>query len=93
MYPRMLKRLRSLILNSEYVVTLHAYDEMAADELTVWDVESVFLTGDILERQHDVETSESKYRVRGKSLDGTSVEVIVKLAMTDKLVIITVYAL
>lgn len=93
MYPRILKRLRSLILNSEYVVTLHAYDEMAADDLTVWDVESVFLTGEVLERQRDVTTSESKYRVRGNSLDGVLVEVIAKVGVTGKLIIITVYAL
>lgn len=93
MYPRILKRLRDLVMGSEYVVTIHAYDEMAADDLTVWDVESTFITGEILERQKDAMTGESKYRVRGKSLDGASVEVIAKLAITGKLVIITVYAL
>ena len=93
MYSRMLKRLRGLVLGSRYVVTLHAYDEMAADELTVWDVESAFLTGEILERQKDVESSESKYRLRGSSLGGAPVEVVAKLSVTGKLVIITVYAL
>ena len=66
---------------------------MAADELTVWDVESTFITGEILERQKDTQTGESKYRVRGKSLDGGRVEVIAKVAITGKLVIITVYEL
>ena len=42
--------MRDLILNREYVVTVHAYDEMAADDLTVWDVESAFITGEVLER-------------------------------------------
>ena len=93
MYPRILKRLRNLILNSEYVVTVHAYDEMTADDLTIWDVESVFLTGEVVERQRDVSTSESKYRVRGTGLDGTPVEVIAKCAITGKLVVITVYVL
>jgi len=93
MFPRILKRLRDLVLSSDYVVTVHAYDEMAADDLTVWDVESAFITGEILERQKDGRTGESKYRVRGRSLDGASVEVIATLAITGKLVIITVYAL
>ncbi len=93
MYPRILQRLRDLILNREYVVTVHAYDEMAADDLTVWDVESAFITGEVLERQKDIGTDESKYRVRGTALDGTPVEVISKVAVTGKLVIITVYAL
>lgn len=82
MYPRILKRLRDLILNSDYVVTVHAYDEIAADDLTIWDIESVFLTGEVLERQRDVKTSESKYRVRGASLSGDPVEVIAKHAVT-----------
>ena len=93
MYQRMLKRLRDLVLSSQYIVTLHAYDEMAADDLTVWDVESVFLTGEVVERQKDLATSESKYRVRGSSLDGKPVEIISRVAVTGKLVIITVYAL
>ena len=53
MYPRLRKRLRDLILSSQYVVTLHAYDEIAADDLTVWDVESVFLTGEILDEKEN----------------------------------------
>lgn len=93
MYPRILKRLRNLVLTSEYIVTVHAYDEMAADDLTVWDVESAFLTGEVLERQRDVKTSESKYRVRGTCMNGSSVEVIAKVAVTGKLIIITVYSL
>ena len=93
MYPRILKRFRDLILSRQYVVTLHAYDEMSADDLSVWDVESVFLTGEVLERQKDANRSEWKYRVRGSSLDGASVEVVARLAVTGKLVIITVYAL
>jgi hypothetical protein len=93
MHPRILKRFRDLILSSRYVVTLHAYDEMAADDLTVWDVESAFLTGEILERQRDSSTSEWKYRVRGASIAGTPMEVVAKLAVTGRLVIITVYEL
>jgi len=64
MYPRILKRFRDLILRRQYVVTLHAYDEMAADDLSVWDVESAFFTGEIQERQKDANTSEWKYRIR-----------------------------
>jgi hypothetical protein len=89
----MLKRFRDLILHSEYVVTLHAYDEIIADELTVWDVESAILTGEIVERQKDLRSKDMKYRIRGLSLERASVEVITKLAVTEKLVIITVYAL
>jgi len=80
-------------LRSQYIVTVHAYDEMAADDLSVWDVESVFLTGEVVERQKDAKTFESKYRVRGKSLDNINVEVIAKISVTGNVVIITVYTL
>jgi len=66
---------------------------MAADDLTVWDVESTFLTGKIVERQKDVETSEWKYRVHGNAVDGTHVELLAEQAITGKVVVITVYAL
>ena len=93
MFTRILERFRNLVLHSCYVVTLHAYDEMAADDLSIWDVESSFLTGEILEKQKDYNTSELKYRIRGSSLGDVPMEVIAKLSLTGKLVIITVYAL
>jgi len=38
-------------------------------------------------------TTEWKYRIRGKTVGDSKVEVVAKLAPTGKLVIITVYAL
>ena len=51
MFDRVLKQVRELIRTSQYVMTLHAEDEMLADDLTVYDVESTVLTGKIVERQ------------------------------------------
>lgn len=42
-------------------MTLHAEDEMNADGLTIYDVESVILTGQISERQRDRDPDEWKY--------------------------------
>ena len=53
MYPRILDRFRRCIRTRQYVVTLHAEEEMADDELSVLDLERVILTGDIIERQRD----------------------------------------
>ena len=47
MFDRVLKRVRDLVRTRQYVMTLHAEEEMAADDLTVYDVESVILTGQI----------------------------------------------
>ena len=88
-----MKRLREKIRQRQYVMTLHAEEEMNEDDLTIYDVERGFLTGEILERQKDRMTSEWKYLIRGKSVDGGEIEVISKLSPTGKLVIITVYVL
>lgn len=91
MFERILKRIREKIRNRQYVMTLHAEEEMNADGLTIYDVERGILTGEILERQIDRVTAERKYRIKGQVIAGGEVEVIAKLSPTGKLVIITVY--
>jgi len=91
MFDRILKEMREKIRNRAYVMTLHAEEEMDDDCLTIYDVESGILTGKILERQKDRETAEWKYRINGKTISGSKVEVIAKLSPAGKLVIITVY--
>ena len=74
-------------------MTYHARKEMNDDGLTIYDVESGILTGNIIERQRDRVTAEWKYRIRGETLIGDDIEVIAKLSPTSKLIIITVYVL
>lgn len=66
---------------------------MAADDLTVYDVERIVLTGEIVERQRDRVTSERKYRIRGEALDGSAAEAVVKISVTNTVVFLTVYSL
>jgi len=54
-----LKRMREKVRNRQYVMTLHGEEEMSDDELTIFDVERGILTGEILERQKDVQTGGS----------------------------------
>lgn len=91
MYPRILERFRSRIRERQYVVTLHALDEIDEDTLSVFDVEKVILTGEIIERQRDQRTREWKYLVRGNALDGRHMVVVAKLGLTDKLIVITAW--
>ncbi len=91
MYDAELKRMREMIRTLRYVMTLHAEDEMDADGLTIFDVESVILTGQITERQRDRQSDEWKYLVNGQALSGAVVTVVVKFGATDKLVMITVF--
>lgn len=53
MFERTLGRFRSLIRAGEYLLSIHALEEMAEDDILTEDVENVILTGSIVERQLD----------------------------------------
>ena len=91
MFDRILKEMRDKIRKREYIMSIHAEEEMSDDDLSIFDVERCILTGKILERQKDKVTAEWKYRINGQSFSGGEVEVVAKLSPTGKLVIITVY--
>lgn len=91
MFDRVLKQVRELIRTRQYVMTLHAEDEMTADDLTVYDVESAVLTGKIVERQKDHVSGEWKYLVGGQSIAGDAVTAVVKLGPANKAIFITVF--
>ena len=93
MFDRILNRMREKICKRQYIMTYHARREMHYDDLTIYDIERVILTGKILERQKDIATGEWKYRIAGKTVESGKIEVVAKLSPTDKLVIITIYAL
>lgn len=91
MFNRILKEMRNKVRGREYIMSIHAEEEMDDEDLSIFDVEGCILTGKILERQKDKVTAEWKYRINGKSLSGGEFELLAKLSLTGKLVIITVY--
>ena len=91
MFDRILKRMRRLVRARQYVMTVHAEDEMNSDGLTIYDVESVILTGRIVARQKNRASAERKYVVSGQSLAADRVTVVAKIGPTGKLVFITVF--
>lgn len=91
MFEKIRDKMRELIRSLDYVMTIHGEEEMENDSLSILDVENAVLTGEIIERQRDENTAESKYLVNGKTLDDFTVNVVAKLGLTRKLVIITVY--
>ncbi len=91
MFERILERLRAKVCTRQYVMTLHAEDEMNDEGFTIFDAERGILTGEIIERQKDIVTAEWKYIVRGKAVDGGPVCIVTKLSPTGKMVILTVY--
>ena len=58
MHERILQRFRDRIRSLDYVITLHAEEEMDEDGLSVFDLESAVLTGEIVARQRDRQTRE-----------------------------------
>lgn len=91
MFAKIRDLMREKIRSLEYVMTIHAEEEMENDNLSIFDVENGILTGEIVERQKDAETDEWKYLIAGKTLDETDIIVVTKMSLTDTLVIITVY--
>jgi len=90
-YERILNQLREKVRTPQYVMTVRADEEMDEDGLTIFDVESVILSGKIVERQKDQSTGEWKYLVKGESLAGKSVVTVTKIGPTGKLIFITIY--
>ena len=91
MYDRVLRQMREKIRARQYVMTVHAEEEMANDNLSIFDVERVILTGEIIQRQKDRDTGEWKYLVEGETIAGDLAVVVAKLGITNKLVMITLY--
>ena len=91
MFERTLGRFRSLIHSGEYLLSIHALEEMAEDDVLNEDVENVILTGSIVERQIDRATRERKYVFLGRDLAGDPVGLVGKIGSAGKAVVITVY--
>lgn len=91
MFERTLGRFRSLIRSGEYLLSIHALEEMAEDDVLTEDVEDVILTGGIVERQIDRATRERKYVFLGRDLAGNPIGVVAKIGAVGKVVILTVY--
>ena len=91
MYKRILRQMCEKIRTRQYVMTLHAEEEMSNDGLTIFDIERVVLTGEIVERQQDHHTGEWKYLIVGSAVVSRLTIVATKFSVTDKMIIITVY--
>lgn len=83
--------IRECVRSLNYVVSLHASEELDDDNLTILDLENILLTGEIAERQRDRQTREVKAVVRGSTLAGHEAEAVVKIGPPGTLFVITVY--
>ena len=88
---RLLERIRDAILYGEYDLTRHAIDEMAEDELGIFDVESAILDGEITKTEMD-DPRGPRYTIIGLAEDQkTEVGVVDRFTDTDIYLIITIY--
>ena len=84
-------RIRECIRSLNYVVSIHAVEELDDDNITILDLENIILTGKIIERQRDTRTREVKCVIHGSTLGERHAETVVKIGATGKLFIITAY--
>ena len=91
MHDRVLRRLRALFDTGAYVLTIHAVDELAEDDILAEETVHAIMSGEIVEAQTDRTTREKKYVVHGPDHSGRTLGVVVKMGATGKVVVLTVY--
>jgi hypothetical protein len=86
-----LGRVRAAILRGEYDVTFHALEEMAEDNLVVFDLENAVLDGTIQKIETD-DVRGPRYTIVGPSAGGkTQVGVVGRFKETGVFLVVTVY--
>jgi YgiT-type zinc finger domain-containing protein len=85
MASRILDRLRRKIHDGRYLIPFHAADELDDDEISIFDVENIILTGGLVQRQRDARTRERKYVIRGRTLAGEPAACVVKVGPQGRL--------
>jgi Domain of unknown function (DUF4258) len=84
-------RIREKIRLYQYDMSAHAMEEMAEDYLTILDVESAILNGQVIRVEKD-DPRGTKYVVVGTAIDQqTPVGVVGRFATSGQYLIITVY--
>ena len=83
--------IREKVRNQEYEFTLpHFFEEMADDDLTLADIESAMLHGQI-RRRFSRDPRGTRYEIVGPATDGRKVAVICRIKTTGRLLLITTY--
>ena len=88
---RLIERIRRRILLRDYDLTIHAIEEMAEDDLDIFDIEHAVLHGQVV-RKEKRDPKGTKYTIKGPSSDGGKiVGVVGRFHGIDRFLIITVY--
>ena len=87
MYPRVLDKIRTLVKQGEYILSVHAENELANDGLTEHDLEAAILNGTIIRRERDP-IGRAKYVIEGRTLGRKRLTAVMQLFQTRQLVVI-----
>ena len=87
MYPRVLDRIRALVRQGEYILSVHAENEMADDRFTEQDIEAAILNGRIARRERD-RIGRAKYVIEGTALDRRGMTAVAQFFQTRQLIVI-----
>jgi hypothetical protein len=87
MYPRALDRIRALVRQGEYILSIHAENEMADDRFTEQDLEAAILNGRIARRERD-RIGRAKYVIEGTALDRRGMTAVAQFFQTRQLIVI-----
>lgn len=87
-----IRDIRERIRTKNYEFTGHAEEEREDDDLSVSDLRGVLLTGRVIRILTD-DPRGNRHVVRGKTQDEREIEVVCRFLASEKLRILTVYAL
>jgi len=87
MYPRVLDRIRALVRQGEYILSIHAENEMADERFTEQDLETAILNGRIARRERD-RIGRAKYVIEGTALDRRGMTAVAQFFQTRQLIVI-----
>jgi hypothetical protein len=90
--PRgIIHRIRETITNGRYDMTHHSVEEMAEDDLDIFDIEHSIFNGKIIKREKD-DPRGTKYIIQGYGIDNvTKIRVVGRFKVEDNFLILTVY--
>ena len=87
-----IQKIRQKIARGEYEFTIpHFFEEMLNDNLTFADIEMAINNGRI-NRKFTRDPRGTRYEIIGRAGDGREIAIICRIKSTDKLLLITTYA-
>lgn len=88
---RIIEKIRDAIRTGNYDMTCHATEEMAEDELGIFDIKSAILSGKVIKKEKD-DPRGVKYVIKGVGTNQTTpIGVVGRFKETGVFLIITVY--